>query len=585
MFKKSPPMAQIGIFNFSSFLSEQSLKEYNDPESWHNLFRNQVIERIDENIFRCLFCEDNGAPNASIRVLVGMNILKAARNYSDAQLLEECKFNPLVRSALGLFNIDDNVPCKSTYYNFRQRIEARESAGLGNLMEEAFASITKSQMMVFNINGSKARMDSTLLGSNIAWNGRYAVIHETIRLAYTECKSVIDEFLTEKDIEILMQLFENSAENVSYYSNKSELEFKITQLGSIIYKIVINTQDTAVKAITTLHRVFYDQYEIIDNVVSPLPKSQIKATSVQSPHDTDCHYHSKSETDVKGYTINVCEINDVEKNVKITTDVKVEPASHPDTAFFQPAIERTQAIVSDKIETISTDGAYYSFENQNFCTTNGIDFVVSGIQGFAPRYDLFITEEGVLHALDTQTNIIYKADNVKSHKPNSQVKWVITLENGKKRYFTERDLINNEARKELSNRTQEELNFRNNSEASIFQYCYHFPDKKSCFRGLFKHQIWAYFRGLWVNFRSLMKYIKKGGFNPIIDGKMMAILHYFLHFNKILINIIKKVFFIRKLEKNFKFLGNFKNYLLDWTQILFTKFMLKNTNNDFDKFN
>ena len=554
MFKESPPMAQSGIFNFSSFLSKQSLKEYNDPHNWHNLFRNQVVERVDENIFRHLFCEDNGAPNASIRVLVGMNILKAARNYSDAQLFEECKFNPLVRSALGLFNIDDSVPCKSTYYNFRQRIEAREASGLGNLMEEVFASITKSQIMEFNINGSKARMDSTLLGSNIAWNGRYALIHETLRLAYRNGKSVLDKFLTETDKEKLIQLFEKSAENVSYYSNKSELESKITQFGSIIYTIVRNTQDTTIKAIMTLHRVFYEQYEIIDDVVKPLPKSRITATSVQSPHDTDCHFHSKGETDVKGYTVNVCEIEDKEKKLKLTTDVKVEPASHPDVAFFQPAIDRTQAIVSDKIETVNADGAFYSSDNQNYCTNNGIDFVVSAIQGDAPRYDLSLTADGVLLAFDTHKNILYEAENVKSHKPNSKVKWVITVDN-KKRYFTERDLTNNQARKQLLNRTIEELNFRNNNEASIFQYCYHFPDKKSCYRGLFKHQLWAYFRGLWVNFRSLMKYIKKGGFKPINDGKIAVILHHFLHFSENLTNFIKKLFFQKKTDIDFQFLG------------------------------
>jgi hypothetical protein len=573
MFKKSPPISQIGIFNYSSFLNEQSLKEYEDANNWHNLFRTQVLERIDENIFRPLYCEDNGAPNASIRILVGMNILKTARKCSDAQLFEDCKFNHLVRSALGLFNINDTIPSLSTYYFFRQRIEERNAAGLGDLMKEAFASITKSQIIEFNINGSKARMDSTLLGSNIAWNGRYALIHETLRLAYTKGKSELDKFLTETDKEKLMQLFEKSAENVSYYSTTSELESKITQLGSIIYTIVKNTEGTSIKAITTLHRVFYEQYEVIDDVVPPLPKSQIPATSVQSPHDTDCHYHSKGETDVKGYTVNVCEIEDKEKKLKLTTDVKVEPASHPDVAFFQSAIEDTQAIVPDKIETVNADGAYYSSDNQNYCTINGIDFIVSAIQGDAPRYDLSLTEDGVLLAFDTHTGILHEARNVKSHKPNSKVKWVITVDN-KKRYFTERDLTNNQARKQLLNRTKEELYFRNNNEASIFQYCYHFPDKKSCYRGLFKHQLWAYFRGLWINFRSLMKYIKKCGFKPINDGKMMVIIHHFSHFFDNLYNFIKKMIFLRKLDFVLHF---FRNYKIDFSELTLTctvKFLL-----------
>ena len=80
MFRSSPKSKQLDLFtNSSSMLKGKALKAYNDADRWHNQFRLQVTNRIDEDIFRPLFHENFGAPNASIRVLIGMMILKEAR--------------------------------------------------------------------------------------------------------------------------------------------------------------------------------------------------------------------------------------------------------------------------------------------------------------------------------------------------------------------------------------------------------------------------------------------------------------------------------------------------------------------------
>jgi hypothetical protein len=93
-----------------------------------NKFRSEVIERIDEGLFIPLFHHNFGAPNASIRVLISMMILKEANGWSDSQLFSQCQFNILVRSALGLFNLDDAVPSDSTYYLLRKKIVEWERA-------------------------------------------------------------------------------------------------------------------------------------------------------------------------------------------------------------------------------------------------------------------------------------------------------------------------------------------------------------------------------------------------------------------------------------------------------------------------
>jgi hypothetical protein len=46
-----------------------SYKQFSDNSAWHSLFRIQVVERVDELIFKPLYDETIDAPNSSARVL------------------------------------------------------------------------------------------------------------------------------------------------------------------------------------------------------------------------------------------------------------------------------------------------------------------------------------------------------------------------------------------------------------------------------------------------------------------------------------------------------------------------------------
>jgi len=104
MFKKSNKQPQLDMFSsLHNMLDRRSLDQFNNEQSWHNQFRKEIISRVDESIFKVLFNDTMGAPNASISVLFGMITLKEGFGYSDAQLYEQCRFNLLIRAALGLF--------------------------------------------------------------------------------------------------------------------------------------------------------------------------------------------------------------------------------------------------------------------------------------------------------------------------------------------------------------------------------------------------------------------------------------------------------------------------------------------------
>jgi hypothetical protein len=575
MYRCSNKSSQIDLFSATNtFLQGKALKTYEDVEKWHNQFRVQVTQRIDEQLFRPLFHDGFGAPNASIRIMVSMMVLKEARGWSDSELFEHCQYNLLVRSALGLMNMDDKTPVESTYYLLRKRIVNWEMEGNENLLEKVFSQVTKSQAAEFQINGKKIRMDSKLLGSNIAWYSRYELIHETIRKAYSYAKPQIDCIVSESDIQLLERISGESGDKVTYRSSRPELETKLSQLGSLIYTILNHMDNNPADAFQTLRRVFNEQYEVDKEVVTPRAKQEISAKSVQSPHDTDCHYRQKDDQQVKGYSINATETCDPDNKFDLVTSVLVDPASAADCNFLKPAIEATQEIVEQKPETVNADGAYHSVENQDYCKENDIDLIVGAIQGKPSRYDLSLDENGNLVVTDLETNTIIPCRKVETRKEDVEPKWAISVFDAiksKYRYFTQKDIDTCLLRKSVAARSQTELNVRNNVEATIFQLGFHYPNAKTRYRGIIKHRMWANLRCLWINFVRIANFVATSSQDYVQEVSNQAISTCFFAKNaKKWLNIPRFFLFFEKIAD--KFVGNF---FVSTNSPLLTKYMLK----------
>ena len=506
MFKKSSESGQLNIFTSpKSLFSGNSLKMYEDEGSWHNEFRKQVTMRIDENIFRPLYCEDNGTPNAPVRILVAMMVLKEAEGLSDQKIFENCRFNLLVRSAIGLYNADDALPTESTYYLFRKRIVEYAKEKGENLFETAFAQITKGQCTEFEVSGKRIRMDSKLMGSNIAWLSRYELVHETVRLFYNQAKQ--SGKLNKGTSERLDSLLKLEGNKVVYTCSSEEVKSRFQELGVFIYRILHQFPHPESIHYQTLRRVFNEQYRVDEKkVIVPREKEEISAKSIQSPHDPDCHYRNKDGQKVKGYSINVTESCDDDKPLNLIGHVDVRKASTSDVDFLQNDIEKAQEVFTDKIEAAHADGAYHNPNNQQFCKDNQIDLYLHAIQGAKSRYQFNFPENGELSIFDTITNEIIEYRTV-SCKNNIE-KWRIKTEKGY-RYFTQKDIDGCLIRKQIAETPIETLQFRNNVEATIFQLGYHYPNAKTRYRGEIKHQMWVNIRCLWVNFVRILKYIKQ----------------------------------------------------------------------------
>lgn len=489
MFRKSQ-ISQSDLFESpSNLMSKRASKKYDDPKSWHNQFFTLVTSQVNEDNFAPLFKDSlRGAPTASIRILVSMSVLKEGFGCSDEQLFEKCEYDLLVRKALGLINLKDKTPSLDTYYCFRRRlVEYEDSKGV-NLMDTCFKDITAEQIKMFDIAGKSVRMDSKLIGSNIAWYSRYRLILTTLQQWAESGIASLNPSLRKK----LEPFIKEDGQKTEYHSDSETVYKRLTSLGKLIYQILVR-----IKANDSLllKRVFDEQFLVEKGVVTPREKKTISAKSVQNPNDPDANYRSKGDQKIKGYSVNITETNDDDDKPSLITDVTVKPATAADNSYLQDSVNATGEITGNAVERINADGAYQSEANRAFADENNIQFITTGLQGKQPRIDIYFEDETLI-AVDRKTDEKLPVKKVKD-------KWRVTIE-GKYCYLTPEQIDKRLLRKQLEAIPKELLDKRNNVEAAMFQVSFHTRNNKTRYRGLLKHSLWAEARCLWMNFVRLM---------------------------------------------------------------------------------
>ena len=506
MFRKTESTPQLDLFTApSNILPRRAQKKYTDEKAWHNQFFKLVTSRIDEESFRPLFeATTMGAPNASVRILVAMSILKEGFGCSDEDLFEKCEFDLLARRALGLEMLDDKLPSLDTYYLFGRRLTEYEQRTGINLMERCFEQVTGEQVKLFKISGSSVRMDSKLIGSNIAQYSRYELIHRTLCkvLRQDGVMTMLNPKLR-KGAEVW--LGEDSGKTV-YRSNKDEMAQRLVRIGLYIYAVLKRLKDDA-PGYALLHRVFHDQYVVEKGRVELKDKHKVASDSLQSPDDPDATYRDKGGQKVSGYVTNITETIESDKP-SIITSVQTEPVTFADCNFLQDAISNTERVTGHLVENVYADGAYQSPENREFARLHmGMELLTGKLQGGC-RY-LLDREHGTdnLKVTDTETGEVFDAIYVGENKREGK-HWRVNLSHVKPthpwRYFNENEVRRSELRRKIESLSPQEQHKRNNIEAAMFQYSFHTRNGKTRYRGLFRHRLQAFHRCMWMNLRRLV---------------------------------------------------------------------------------
>jgi hypothetical protein len=569
MFRKNSKVKQLGLFtNLSNLLQGKSLDIFKDKDMWHNVFREQTFNRIDESTLSCLYNESEGAPNYPINILIGMMILKEGFGWSDSVLFDSCRFNVLVRGALGMFDFSEVAPSNASYYNLKSRINDYDSMHSDDLMSKVFANITSGQVITFKVNGQAVRMDSKLLGSNIARVSRFELVLSVIKKFYKmlpdDKKSILPDGLGTK----LQEMLSEDGEKTVYRSKDTELADRLIDMGGVLYQLVNLYQGQNIEYYDTIKTVLGQQFNISEEKVSLKPREELKASNIQSAEDTVCDYRKKGGQEIfGGYSANITETCDKgeekedgkkEAKLNLITAPEVKPATAADNEFYQSGILKTQAVTKHEVEESYTDGAYHSQDNKKFNQKEDIEMILTGLQGKEGRLS-FEYQGDILIAIDKKTGMPIEI----SLTPNGE-SYKVILE-GKPRYIKLKEIENYFFRKEIESIPQEKRNRRNNVEAAMFQISFFTRNNKIRYRGLKKTKNWLYMRCLWINMIRIKNYLievcpksnqngTKGHiFIPKIDiwiifRNSIKTLNFYLKFNPLRIEWIFRTGVILKLN-------------------------------------
>jgi len=525
MFRKSRQSSTPSLFEgISHHLSTKKVKHLEDEHAWHNSFYREITSRIDENIFSPLYVSYNGRPNASIRILVGMLILKDGNDWTDEQLFESCDYNILVSYALGLTNLSDSVPSPATYYNFKLALLEYEQLKGINLLEKCFQSLTKDQILRYQVSGASVRMDSKLVHSNVAKNTRLQLCLGVLIKFYKSLDDQLISLLTPSDKTLLEEISSKSVEAYTYRLNKQSAAQRLETCGGLLFRLIDLYTDLQSEEYALLKRLWQDHFELIQAAddsedgqnQTPKPKNTKgqSGSTLQSAHDPDAAYRNKPGSKKQVITGFVCNITETcavapeskegesaEKPLNLITDVQTEKATFSDDKFFMPAIENTRKLLQDEIENALSDGAYNSIINEQFSNFDDAAFnwYLTAIQGVEGHYDFEKIDKQTYKVTDRRDGTVQTTVLT----PKGKYRIVEHHAKPKYRYFEQKTITNYFRRKQIDNYPQWVHSLRANSEATIHQVFCKLNGMKSKYRGLFKHHQYALSRCFWTNFKRI----------------------------------------------------------------------------------
>lgn len=525
MFKKSQPSTSPTLFGaVSQHVGEKKLKQLENPQAWQNVFYQEITSRVEEAIFSPLYSADNGRPNAPIRQLVGMLILKEGNDWTDEQLFEACTYNILVLRALGLTNLYDEAPCGATYYNFKESLLVHEQQTGENLLDKAFSIMTKGQVIRYKVSGHNVRMDSKLLHSNVAKTTRLQMAIGVITKFYKSLKEDQQSKLNEDQLALLDTIVKKTPEQYTYQLNKQTAAERLALFGNLLHQLVVLYEDQTSEEYKLIVRLWNDHFELLksddDSEEFPHPKNMKGkgGATLQSAHDPDATYRNKpgaKQQIITGFVSNIVDTCSLKQDsdgdeshspkLNLITAAQTEAATTSDDKFFIPAIEQTRAVLEDDIVNALTDGAYNSQSNEQMSrkADQAFNWFPTALQGIETDYDFELLEDGNYKVTDRRTGVV----QISKTTPKGKIRILQHHGKAKYHYFEKATIINYFRRKAIENYPQWVQGLRANGEATIHQVFCKLNGMKTKYRGLFKHHCYVLARCFWVNFKRINAYL------------------------------------------------------------------------------
>jgi len=386
-----PRDAQSSLLATSMLLTPEARERL--EKDWPGEFRRSALPLIDEELFRDLYCPDNGRPNVPVQTLVATLILKEMDDLTDAEALGRLEYDLRWHVALDLEPAEAHV-CQKTLHNFRAKLVADDRAR--RLFEDAVAKILRA----LGMDTSRARLDSTHAISNMARLTRLGLFCETARKFLKELKRTSGRKYRSVPESLRARYLKNDGEDSSYDDARSlDARRRLAVCARDVWRLVDRFRGDArvekLESYGLLERLMREQCEIVKKPQAPAegdadaaePRvpvvvkeaKEVGSDSLQSPHDPSQTYNAHKG---KGCEIQVAETVDNGEKPEIITYADVTRSCDSDEDVPVPVVEDLAARGMQPLELLA-DTNYGSTANVMELERRGTELVapVAGREG------------------------------------------------------------------------------------------------------------------------------------------------------------------------------------------------------------
>ena len=348
-------------------------------KSWASYFADFIFPKIHEERFAVLYSGNAASrPATPVNVVVGALLLKEARNQTDDEVLESLLFDLRYQYALHTSSMKEQPLSDRTLGRFRAKCLEHETRTGEDLLGQEIKALSTEMAALMKIDGSRRRMDSMMIASNIRKLSR-------LELLYTCLSNMVNE-MKKQDVtlpEELIHYTDKEDRNRVIYHNKSdETAAKIDVVLKDCRTVLDLCGDSFEESSSyiLLKRVLSEQtVEKEDHTFRLRTKEDGGMTGniLQNPSDPDATFREKAGEQHRGYAANIVE--SVGEAGSIVTEFSLEANTHSDNSFGKEAIEEMGP--QETTVTLAADGAFGSSENVALAKENNIDLVTTNLTG------------------------------------------------------------------------------------------------------------------------------------------------------------------------------------------------------------
>jgi hypothetical protein len=215
MFRENTQHAQQSFLDSTASIAGRLKDRF--EKSWSPLFYEHIFSQIDESPFS-VPCSSTGAPNATVNVMLSLEIIKHMFDITDEDLMDRFCFDYQVGYAVGRreFAADGSI-CERTIYYFREKlyIYTMEHPEAEDLMFGQFKGLLKHFCEKTGQIMDEQRCDATMFMSSIKKSGRISLACDALAKGV---RAIPAELLTESLLPVLGSEFKKEM----LYKPKSE---------------------------------------------------------------------------------------------------------------------------------------------------------------------------------------------------------------------------------------------------------------------------------------------------------------------------------------------------------------------------